>query len=236
VHTLALIGNVLKTAGKMTVVGAAHLVDPIPGAPIGRSAEVLMGAPKDEAFAGIHADAECDYAVSQSMAAGFAGFPMLQAMGGVVGKVFRNIGRAGRGVQRVLHAPLLRKVETRLAERAAHTESFGVDRFAKSANRNMKLHKNDSRYIGPTHIYQIVEKETGQLWKIGESARGLNAEGLSIRAEEQVRKLRKETGRRFESVVIETLNGKTAARARETELIKNLRVAGHTLPGNKGVH
>jgi hypothetical protein len=68
------------------------------------------------------------------------------------------------------------------------------------------------------------------------SARGVDSLGQSIRAKEQIRKLRILTGKEFESRILEVFDGKAAARAAETELIKKLRAAGHKLPGNKGVH
>jgi hypothetical protein len=235
VRMLTRVGNALKTAGQMAAVGAAHLLDPIPGAPIGRSVEVLTGASTvGEAYKDMGKDAAIDAGVMTTMAA----VPFIPGVGAVVGKVMKNMGKAWSAGKRVLlqNSGLLRKVETRLAERSLKKGSFGIDHVVDAANRNLKLHKNDLRFKGETHVYKIFDQETGELWKIGESARGLNKSGLSIRAEEQVNKLQRLHGRPFKSAVIETLKGKAAARARETELIKNLREAGHKLPGNKGVH
>jgi hypothetical protein len=241
VRTLAQVGHALKTAGQMavtagkaTAVGAAHLLDPIPGAPIGRGVEVLTGTPAKEAYSGTSADAEQYYAVMHSM---MGCHPLLTLAGGVVGKVFRNIGRAGRGIQRILaNSSLLRKVETRLVERIAKKGSSGVDYVLEAANRNLKLHKNDLRFRGETHTYEITIRNTGEVFKIGESARGVNSLGQSIRAMEQIRKLQHLTGKKFDSRILKIFDGKASARAYETELIKKLRAAGHKLPGNKGLH
>jgi hypothetical protein len=48
-------------------VSTAHLLDPIPGAPIGSGVEVLTGTPAKEAYEGLSSDAEQYYAVSQSI-------------------------------------------------------------------------------------------------------------------------------------------------------------------------
>jgi hypothetical protein len=140
VSTLTRIGHILETTGrtavavgKVAVVGAAHLLDPIPGAPIGRSIEVLTGTPVKEAYSGMSSDAEQDYAVSQSMAASFAGIPALQVIGGIVGKVFMNIGRASQGVQRVLlkHSTLLRNVQIRNYERRIGKAGSTLDKLSQ---------------------------------------------------------------------------------------------------------
>jgi hypothetical protein len=160
VGTLAKIGNAMKSTGQAVLVGAAHLLDPIPGAPIGRGVEVLTGTPAHEAYEGMSADAQEDYAVSHAMAASFAGFPALQALGGIVGKVFRNVSRAGRGVQRVFlkNSALLRKVQIRNYER-------------KIGKINESLAKKSQRH----HIFPQGEKEVKTLFdQIGLSVHDSN--------------------------------------------------------------
>lgn len=71
--------------------------------------------------------------------------------------------------------------------------------------------------------------------KIGESAQGLRVrDSASIRAEQQVRALRKETGEFFESRILRTFDSKRAARDYETRLIERFRgiYGDDALPGN----
>jgi predicted GNAT family acetyltransferase len=133
------------------------------------------------------------------------------------------------------------------AELLAHGIAFGAQVGtaiigAKSAAQLFKeakkinVHKNSLKFNGPTHIYKITD-ERGSIHKISESAQGLNKHGLSKRAEQQVRQLRKQTGKRYRSDVIEWHKGKGLARARETQLIRETRSKDpNALPGNKGDH
>ncbi|GHS93168.1 hypothetical protein AGMMS49949_06160 [Alphaproteobacteria bacterium] len=124
-----------------------------------------------------------------------------------------------------------------LPQQGPKGEKIILGKHASGApHRKSQLQKNDLRYQGPTHVYQIVNAETGEIWKIGESAQGLNKLGQSKRAEAQVKKLGRLYGHRFESKILENHLGKTASRTRETALIKEFRAAGHKLPGNKGNH
>jgi len=98
-----------------------------------------------------------------------------------------------------------------------------------------RIHKNSLKYQGETHVYKIIGPE-GTAHKVGESARGLRVrDGASIRAEEQVRKLFRETGQAYEAEVIRKFGTKRDAREYETKLIKRYRkFFGETsLPGNK---
>ncbi|MDR1597853.1 MAG: hypothetical protein LBR89_02860, partial [Holosporales bacterium] len=235
VRILTRVGQALKTVGQITAVGAAHLLDPIPGAPIGKGVEVLTGvSTPHEAYKDIGKDAAVDAGVMTTMGA----VPFIPGVGAVVGKVMQNMGKAWNAGKRVLlkNSSLLRKVETRLAERTSKTGSSGPERIREAVNRNLKLHKNDLRYKGKTHVYQIVDTESGEIWKIGESARGVDKLGQSIRAQEQVRNLGRMYNKRFKSEILQIFDGKAAARAHETNLIKVLREKGQSLPGNKGVH
>ena len=76
-------------------------------------------------------------------------------------------------------------------------------------------------------------------YKIGESARGVRKiDGKSIRAEEQARKLYKQTGIKFETEVRQTFGSKKEAYKHESELIKRFRkIHGiDKLSGNKSEH
>lgn len=100
---------------------------------------------------------------------------------------------------------------------------------AKSA-----LHKNSLDYVGETHVYRV--KGPDGTFKIGESAQGTRVrDGASIRAEQQVRALRKETGDTYTSDIRKTFPDKASARDYETRLIERFRrmYGDDTIPGNK---
>jgi adhesin HecA-like repeat protein len=112
---------------------------------------------------------------------------------------------------------------------ARHFEALDL----KAVNDNIRLHKNSLNYMGPTHVYQITLN--GVPVKIGESARGLNALGQSIRAEEQARWLRRTTGLDYKTEILATFDSKRLARAFETQMILELRKHNpKALPLNKG--
>jgi hypothetical protein len=74
------------------------------------------------------------------------------------------------------------------------------------------------------------------IYKIGESALGTRAtDGASKRAEQQVRKLLRETGQNYASEICKTFEDKASAREYETNLIERFRqIYGQgALPGNK---
>lgn len=99
----------------------------------------------------------------------------------------------------------------------------------------VKIHKNSLEYVGDTHVYRIIGPD-GKTYKIGESAQGLRvSDGASIRAEQQVRALSKETGDIYYSEVIKNYSNKADARQYETKVIERFRriYGDEALPGNK---
>ena len=117
-------------------------------------------------------------------------------------------------------------------------ENFGIQsKICSKKTQTKVVHKNSLEYRGDTHVYVITNAETGAEFKIGESAQGLNKYGQSKRAEQQARKLRKETGTMYDTDIIATLPGKREARQLETKLIRERRAQNpDALPGNKGEH
>jgi hypothetical protein len=112
-----------------------------------------------------------------------------------------------------------------------------ADRGAAKAGESTKngVHKNSLDYVGETHVYRIKGPDN-KSYKIGESAQGTRkADGASIRAEQQARKLSRETGGRFESEIRKTFPDKASARDYETRVIERFRRmhGDSTLPGNK---
>jgi hypothetical protein len=95
------------------------------------------------------------------------------------------------------------------------------------------VHKNSLSYVGETHVYRIKGPD-GATHKIGESARGLNAEGASIRAEQQARRLTRETGDVYTTEIRKTFPDKASAREYETRVIERCRSmhGEDKLPGN----
>ena len=107
--------------------------------------------------------------------------------------------------------------------------------YNTAKNAKSKIHKNSLDYVGDTHVYAIKDSK-GATYRIGESAQGVRVrDGASIRAEQQVRKLRRETGKAYKSEILKTFPSKRAAREYETPLIERFkRMHGqNTLPGNK---
>jgi len=110
------------------------------------------------------------------------------------------------------------------------------DEVIGAANKASKktVHKNSLDYVGETHVYRV--KGPDGTYKIGESARGTRVrDGASIRAEQQARKLTRETGQPYRSDIRKTFPDKKSAREYETSLIKRFRrmFGDDTLPGNK---
>jgi hypothetical protein len=86
-----------------------------------------------------------------------------------------------------------------------------------------KIHKNSLEYVGETHVYAIKGPD-GKIFKIGESAQGKRVrDGASIRAEQQVRRLQKQTGEEYESKVLKTFDTKSEAFEYQKQLIKRYR-------------
>jgi RHS repeat-associated protein len=101
---------------------------------------------------------------------------------------------------------------------------------AKTATR---VHKNSLRYVGQTHVYRIIGPN-GKTYKIGESAQGVNKAGASIRAEQQARRLTRETGELYTTEIRKVFANKASARAYERDLIERFRslYGPNSLPGN----
>jgi hypothetical protein len=100
---------------------------------------------------------------------------------------------------------------------------------------NNVIHKNSLEYVGDTHVYRIVGPD-GATYKIGESAQGARvSDGASIRAEQQVRALQRESGDVYKSEILQNFPDKASARQYETQLIERFRrIYGESaLPGNK---
>ena len=96
------------------------------------------------------------------------------------------------------------------------------------------FHKNALGYIGETHVYAI--RGPNGIHKIGQSSLGKRlSDGLSRRAESQVRRLRRSTNEQYSSEIRRTFQTKREARDYETRLIERYRrIYGEkTLPGNK---
>ncbi|MBN8809384.1 MAG: LysM peptidoglycan-binding domain-containing protein [Sphingomonas sp.] len=95
------------------------------------------------------------------------------------------------------------------------------------------VHKNSLQYVGDTHVY-VIRRADGSLYKVGESAQGVRvADGASIRAEQQARRLTRETGEFYTSEIIKNFGGKADARAYETRVIRTYeRLFGKRPPGN----
>jgi RHS repeat-associated protein len=101
---------------------------------------------------------------------------------------------------------------------------------AKSAT-----HKNSLDYVGETHVYRVKGPD-GSTYKIGESAQGTRvSDGASIRAEQQARRLTRETGDTYTTEIRKTFPDKASARDYETRVIERFRrmYGDDTLPGNK---
>ncbi len=107
--------------------------------------------------------------------------------------------------------------------------------FKAASNVTKKVpHKNSLDYVGETHVYRV--KGPNGNYKIGESAQGTRVgDGASIRAEQQARKLTRQTGDRYSTDIRKTFPDKRSAREYETRLIERFRqrYGQDTLPGNK---
>lgn len=122
--------------------------------------------------------------------------------------------------------------------KAAEAEDVGaaLTKIADGAKSATNAHKNSLAYQGPTHVYKITDAESKVL-KIGESATGLTKQGLSKRAQQQVKVLNKTTGREHDSEIIAHFGGKKEARIFETETIIKIKESNpNALPLNKGIH
>ena len=99
--------------------------------------------------------------------------------------------------------------------------------------RSRPPHLNSKSSDVPAHMYIIQNDTTGELYKFGESARGIGSNGKSIRAEEQVNELNKSGTDTFSSRVTAVFKNKAAARKSEKYLIRLFtRSMGKRPPGN----
>ena len=99
--------------------------------------------------------------------------------------------------------------------------------------QSTNVHKNSLSYIGDTHVYAI-RGPNGSLYKVGESAQGTRVgDGASVRAEQQARVLRKETGDFYTTEIRQNFGGKADARIFETRFIQTYtRLYGKRPAGN----
>jgi RHS repeat-associated protein len=100
------------------------------------------------------------------------------------------------------------------------------------------LHKNALDYVGDTHVYRIKGPD-GSTYKIGQSAQGVRkADGASIRAEQQVRRLTRENGPGYSSQIRRRFPDKRSAYEYENRLIERFRrtYGEDSLPGNLNNH
>ena len=114
------------------------------------------------------------------------------------------------------------------------TEASAAIVFSITSKVPKGVHKNSLDYVGETHVYRI--KGPNGTNKIGESAQGTRVrDGASIRAEQQARQLRKETGQPYRTDIRKTFPDKRSAREYETRLIERFRrrYGQDALPGNK---
>ena len=74
-------------------------------------------------------------------------------------------------------------------------------------------------YVGDTHVYAIRSAD-GTLYRVGKSAQGVRVgDGASIRAEQQARALRKQTGDFYTTEIRQEFTNKADATAYETRMI-----------------
>ena len=147
-------------------------------------------------------------------------------------------GSIVRSAKEDLHNLFYESPDTRSKTEAlftfATTIRGGFIRGAK-APRASAVHKNSLDYVGETHVYRIVGSD-GSTYKIGESAQGVRLrDGTSVRAEQQARRLYRNTGDLYYTEILKTFPNKKTARAYETYLIERFRrlYGSNVLPGNK---
>jgi len=142
-----------------------------------------------------------------------------------------------------VQAALRSRLLANLAESKAARESSKFGHFATREAHQLSLarkgvsptiHKNSLDFVGEGHVYAI--RGPKGTFKIGESTQGVRIrDGKSIRAEQQVRTLQRETGQAFESRILRNFDSKQASRDYETRLIERFRRlhGDDTLPGNR---
>ena len=105
----------------------------------------------------------------------------------------------------------------------------------RSTNRP---HGNSHDFVGETHVYAIRGPDGAH--KIGQSMQGVRkADGASIRAEQQVRRLNHQTGTQdYRSQIRRMFRDKHSAYQYDQRYVETFRrlFGQNTLPGNRGVH
>jgi len=134
------------------------------------------------------------------------------------GELVYSVGQLGAGAAGALRVPGMT---------AGRTDA------ALSAGAVNPVHKNSLNYVGDTHVY-VIRGPDGSLYKVGESAQGVRvSDGASIRAEQQARRLQRETGDFYTTEIRQGFDGKADARAYETRFIQTYeRLYGKRPPGN----
>ena len=116
--------------------------------------------------------------------------------------------------------------------------SFGAMGGAEVAPK--KIHGNSLDSMNDTHVYRIIDPN-GKTFKIGESGAGVKRNGLSKRAESQVKRLNKgipQEASQYRSEIRRHMKGKRESREYERKLIERFRrrYGENSLPGNKSYH
>ena len=157
-------------------------------------------------------------------------------VGEVVGRVGYGAAQAGGAL---ISAKIAGKTTpTGLTARAQTEESQATTLVEASKIQpaaKVTPHKNSLDYEGETHVYTIRNPD-GSAHKIGESAQGTRlSDGASKRAEQQVRKLNRESGPGYTSEIRKSFPNKAAARQYETKFIERYRrmFGDDKLDGNK---
>ena len=144
-----------------------------------------------------------------------------------------RVQKSGKNSTDTLLKPLLPKGKSKLSK-------TGDKKVSKKAKKG-KAHKNSHDYVGESHVYKIRDLTKNKTHKVGESSAGVRLrDGKSKRAEAQVRKLERETKRKFRSKIMRSHETKKDAYKHEEKLIKRYRdfykKIDDILPGNKGNH
>ena len=84
------------------------------------------------------------------------------------------------------------------------------------------LHNNSNQNMNPHHLYEIVDKETEDIFKYGISCEPIGKDGISDRMRKQIVFLNRlyEWARFFGRILIFDIPGKKAAREIESDFIK----------------
>ncbi len=179
------------------------------------------------------------YQGEQTVGGAAGTFVVEGTIGLVGGKLIKGAGKVS--------AHVYAKIAARLAERRAGKLGKQLAFASTDATRSIKaldlasdtgikkIHGNSRHYVGDTHVY-VIRDANGKLYKVGESTQGVNKFGQSKRAQQQVKKLRKETNENFKSEIRAQFPNKAEARQWETGTIERYRKLFGTdkLPGNKG--